>query len=143
MIQLRQSDRVMISMWAASASSFLSLPAIFLLPPLLSVFFRLCLIFPHWSLDCRDLASMFSAVKYGCSPAWLCLRYLKSRTLFTPFTLSPSLAPSLSYSPSIPLSLQHVCLWLSAACSGGCRVGPVLFSGCHFPADLWESGRPK
>lgn len=35
MIQLHQSDWIMISMWLASASRFLSLPAIFLLSPLL------------------------------------------------------------------------------------------------------------
>lgn len=73
MIQLRQSDRVMISTWAASASHFLSLPAIFLLPPFLPLcIFPFCLIFPHCCLDCGDVASVFlllsnmDLVQQGC-----------------------------------------------------------------------------
>lgn len=52
-----------------------------------------------------------------------------------------SLTPSLSLPFFFIPSLSSKCL--PVACSGGCHVGAVLFSGCHFLADLWESGRPE
>lgn len=59
MIQLRQSDGVMISTWAASASSFLSLPAIFLLPPFHSLSSSLSCFLPRCCLDFQAFASLF------------------------------------------------------------------------------------
>lgn len=146
MIQLHQSDWIMISMWVASASSFLSLPAIIflLLLPLPSLTSSLPVYFFHSSMLSRFCIHILSKQSGPiiCSPALNNSAFCKALCLYLHcFTDTGNSAPSLSTAP-LPF-LQYVHILLSAVCSGGCSVGAVLFSGCHIHSGLWEGDRSK
>lgn len=126
MIQLHQSDRVMISTWAASASSFLSFPAIFLLPlsfrflPSLSCFFSCC---------CLDSGAVVSMFFFSCQ-IWMQISMAVFRILkkwdfiysICPFShylpLSHFLFPSLCLSSAcLSTAISSLHWWVSCRCS--------------------------
>lgn len=149
MIQLHQSDWIMISVWVASASSFLSLPAIpsssssSSLYPLSLLLCLLFFFFHHIFVSSSPPRAFVNVPKGVLVQRWtvICLPSFKKKKVPFYFYLH-GISDAEKCAPSLPSSLSSLCQRLASS-GGRCSVGAVLFSGCHIDSVLWEGDGPE